>query len=216
MSPIEVTNDGARLRLYPNTDLLVDVPRAVALHLFALVCRYNVAKGRNWDRFWRALRQVERDMTVLFVQANGVWGQPLPPERMFGITWWLSGLAEDFRAAAASGRRIPLGDDVQQELYTLFGLYVRAMVSPERLQRAWADEYPEIVALLDQAGVLASLLQDGRGFDAAQVCERVQAVLLARGAHVVQPIAGFTHEERCRNDARLFAGVPSRLAMADL
>ena len=160
--PIELGASGAHLRLYPGTDLWVDVPRAVALHLFALVCRANVAKGRSWDRFWRGLTQIERSMTVLFVQANGQWEVALPPEAMLGTTIWLSGLAEDFRAVAAGRCRPPLATDVEQEFETLYAVYVRATVSPDRLQAAWAAQFPKIHALLDRTGVLQILMTDGR------------------------------------------------------
>ncbi|CAG9184127.1 hypothetical protein [Cupriavidus pampae] len=210
--PIELGASGAHLRLYPGTDLWVDVPRAVALHLFALVCRANVAKGRSWDRFWRALTQIERSMTVLFVQANGQWEVAFPPEAMLGTTIWLSGLAEDFRAVAAGRCRPPLATDVEQEFETLYAVYVRATVSPDRLQAAWAAQFPKIHALLDRTGVLQILMTDGRCYAQAQVEAIVERVLLEGGEQAVQQIEGWTHGQRCRNDARVFAACAQRLA----
>lgn len=208
--------DGVHMRLYPNADLGVVVSRNVALHIFALVCRYNVARGRIWDRFWRGLEQVERNMTVLFVQANGEWGSVLRPEAMFGTTLWSSGLVDDFRAVAQSGRRIRLSDVIEQELEILYGGHVRSTVPPAQLLAVWATDFPQVYALLEQAGALSDLLENGRCFDSAQLVKVVESLLLADEVNVAHPVTGFTHAERCRNDARCFAACAGRLAMAGL
>ncbi|WP_432262910.1 hypothetical protein [Cupriavidus sp. TMH.W2] len=211
MTPIELTAGGARMRLYPNTDLLVDVPREVALHLFSLVCRYNVARGRSWNRFWRGLKQIERDMTVLFVEANGKWEDPLPAEAMLGTTLWYSGLAEDFRAVAHSGRRQPLTVAVKNELVSLSEIYTRATVSKEALASAWKESYPGISTLLQEHGVWAPLFDEDRCFETGHVIAVVEAVLLAHGHDVVQQIEGWSHLDRCRNDAVIFASCVRQL-----
>lgn len=75
-----------------------------------------------------------------------------------------------------------------------------------------ASAASHVDALLDRTGVLRVLKTPGRCYATAQVAALVEQALPEGGEEVVQQIEGWTHAERCRNDARLFAGCAERLA----
>lgn len=115
------------MRLYPGTDLMVEISHPAALHLFALVGRYNVTIGKpGWASFWPRIKQIEREMTALFVEANGSWGQRFQMHYLLEEESYLLPQASDFIGVLESGRRKTLTEDVEKELHVLHGIHVAA------------------------------------------------------------------------------------------
>lgn len=202
---IDLKEDGTVLmRLYPKSNILVEVARPTALHLFSLVCRYNATiDNRGWSGFWSRIAQLERTMIVLFVDANGEWTGKLPICMLFDESAWQSDRGDDFRAVAQSGRRSSLTDDVEKELLALYRIHLCASMPKGKVIAVWETEFPGIVEFLKLHDSFASLLD--KFYDDEHVFSVVSNLLLTHGHGVVQG-DGEDHEMWCRNDAALFAG----------
>ena len=200
-------NGTVQMRIYPHTDMLVEVARPAAVHLFSLVCRYNATLATpRWTQFWRRITQVERSMTVLFVEANGAWGQRIPMTSLFQPAAYQSTQGSEFRSVLESGRRRTLTESVEKEFLALYRVHVMATVPKDTVLATWQTQFPKIVALLHDHGALEKLLEEERCYDELLVFAVVHDLLLKHGRDVVQGGKNLSHEDWCWNDAQLFAG----------
>lgn len=140
-----------RVRLFPQIDFeLVD--SAAAMHLFALLQRYNWSLENDllyqarWTIFWQSLDPVERRLFYIFVMTNtkGVFGQRLkvlhPPI--------------EFETLEGQIGQIPLWPTVKQEFRRLLAKFYRGLVTSEQVADNWKCFCPSEMALLEQAGAL--------------------------------------------------------------
>lgn len=213
LDPISLKEDGSVfIRLYPSTNLRVEVGRQTALHLFSLACRYSdtIWKGRkSWASFWPRIDQIERSIIVLFMKANGALGTGMPSFAMIRSDVLESAIANDFRNIASSKRRMTLTKEVKQELTGLYRVHAKAKVPVDMVRAIWQQEWPKVTALLQAHGALEPLLENDRCYDTDHVYEVVHDLLLRHGHHVVQGAGKegsvFSHDDWCCNDASIFA-----------
>lgn len=216
--PIAIRNDGSVfIRLYPGTDIYVEVSRQTALHLFSLARRYSdTIRKKSWASFWPRIDQIERSMTVLFMEANDALGIGMMSFDMIPRDVLQSGLADGFRNVASSKRRMTLTEDVEQELVALYQVHVKAKVPVDLVRSIWTQEWPKVVALLQAHHVLEPLLENDRCYDTQHVYEVVRNLLLKHGRHVTQGAGKdddvMSHEYWCDNDASIFASAIYRHA----
>ena len=205
---ILLQEDGSvRMRIYPHTGLWVAVTRPTALHLFALACRYNATlRTAKWSPFWRRIKQIERSMTVMLVEANSVWGLPIAVHSLLATAVYQSVQGQDFQVVANGGRRRSLTDSVEKELATLYRIHIMATVPKDAVLTRWKKQFPEIVTLLHNHSALEKLLEGENCYDDKFVFSVVHSLLLEHGHDVVQGGEGFSHAFWCSNDAQLFAG----------
>ena len=211
--PISLKEDGGIfIRLYPETNIRVEVSQQTALHLFSLACRYNDTIGRkSWASFWPRIGQIERSITVMFMEANSSRGIGMLGFDMIHPDAWESTIAKSFRDVASSKRRKTLTNEVEKELVDLYRVYVKARVPVGKVRSIWQQEWPKVFALLQAHNALDPLLENDRCYDTDHIYEVVHNLLLRYGHDIVQ-VAGeegavISHEDWCANDASLFASV---------
>jgi hypothetical protein len=123
------------VRLYPGTDLMVEMRLEAVIHLWRLVERYNwtqsveARRSDRWRKFWPVISALERRMVVMFVRTNshGEFG------RMLDVPV-LPPALEPYRG----DRRVsPMSPSVECEFASLLHVFYRSIVSADEILPVW-------------------------------------------------------------------------------
>jgi hypothetical protein len=145
------------IHIYPNTDLLVNIKRDSALHIYKLVQKYNYTKGdsKKWSSFWRNLTQIERTMTHMFITNNSLNGF----KGRFSFHN-MSDLPIDFQTITPKSKLPKITSEIQEELEELFLILVKSLVSPEEVGAYWEEHYPNTCKLIKKPHMWQVLVEN--------------------------------------------------------
>ncbi|MDH0342059.1 hypothetical protein [Chromobacterium haemolyticum] len=140
MSAIQLhsSSDRVMIRIYPGTDLLVEMERPAALHLYRLLQRHNWCLSEpehyadRWRKFWRKISFVERAMLSNFVMANC--------QGEFSRRLIITDPPADFLSYQDDHRPVALNDAVNSELRKLLHVFYRSLTSIDELKTAWEQK----------------------------------------------------------------------------
>lgn len=172
---LEYDNDKVLVRLYPQTDILVEVSRATALYLYHLINKYNnTIRTKQWSSFWRKLTQIERTSLVMFISSN--------TNQKWGDKFYFTNeedLPQEF-LEAKSKKRMPTSTiEVREELQQLFNIYMQAVVSVDEVKNYWEEHYAKTCEILKKYNQLDNVLKVC--FEKEKIEKILQSVLQKEG-----------------------------------
>lgn len=204
------------INIYPDTDILVNITRDTALHIFKLGQKYNYTRidPKKWSGFWIKVTQIERTMTVILTEKSN------PLKKQFGSFPFKilnpEDLPKDFREITTSTRLPKITPAIKDELEAIYDIHIKTVVSPEEVRDYWEKTYPDTYNLLKRNNQLEKLVE--ACFEENKIQEIIGNALVAQGK------TAFEKPEWCeeytddifrsliRNEVSLFSGTPYRLA----
>lgn len=152
---IQFVNEEVFIRIYPNTDILVNISRESALHLYKLIKKYNYTIGTTkWPPIWKKLYRVERALIYMFLNQNMLKGKQIfsfkNPEN----------LPKDFTEIKEESRLSKISPSVFIEFEALFKIYTKATVTKEEVAEKWKEWCPEVYKIIEKYNQLEYLLKN--------------------------------------------------------
>lgn len=164
------------IRIYPGTDILVNIERESALHLYRLVNKYNytIRNPKKWGAFWRNVSQIERTMTVMFIQNNTYngWGRKFRFEN-------IENLPQDFAEINAQSRLPKMKKHIEKELDALYTIYMKTRVTKEEIRTYWEKEYANICEVMKEYNQIDHLVESC--FEEEKIKEIMTEVFIKKG-----------------------------------
>lgn len=152
---LEFVNDKVFMRIYPGSDILVEINRKSALYLYSLINKYNsTIRTNKWSSFWRRVNQIERTMVVMFINANtlDMWG-----EKFYFINE--KNLPQDFLEAKNKKRLPTITPDIIEELDAIFNVYMKSTVTPEQVKNYWEEHYSKTCEIVKKHNQFDNLVK---------------------------------------------------------
>ncbi len=210
---LKFDNNKVFIKLYPKTDLLIEVKRETALHLYKLINKYNytIRDSKKWSTFWRNITQLERTMTVLFFKANNL--------DKFGYKFYLENvddLPDDFKEITTKSRLNKITDKVLNEFSDLHKVYVKSIVDKEEVKRYWEKEYSNTCNIIKKHNQFQRLVD--LCFEEEKVREIFEQVLTKEGkSSFEKPNWTEDYDEETfdflvKNESSIFANTADMLA----
>ncbi|RQY86014.1 HNH endonuclease [Burkholderia stagnalis] len=137
------------VRLFPGTDVHVEMAQDAAQHLARLLERYNWAKvdhrlsADRWRRFWRGIAPIERSLVVMYVQSNN--GGAFYGTVEFGV------LPQALRVVDTRRSRFCATDAVLREFANLRQIFIRACVNADEIAFQWHTTHRDAMELCGPA-----------------------------------------------------------------
>lgn len=171
--------DEVLIRIYPETDILVNIERESALHLYRLVNKYNytIRDSKKWGAFWRNVNQIERTMTVMFIKNNTYhgWGRKFRFENM-------EDLPSDFAEINPKSRLPKIKPHIEKELDALYSIYMQTVTTKEEVRDYWEKEYPDICDIMKESHQFNNLVE--AWFDEEKIEQIMKEVYIKKGYSV--------------------------------
>lgn len=168
---LEFIEDKVLIRLYPQSDILVEITKPTALYLYHLINKYNNTIGTNqWSSFWRRVTQIERTVLVMFIASNThcQWGAKFNFVNE-------QNLPQEFLEAKTKKRMPTTTPEIRQELQELFNIYMKSSVTPEEVKNYWEEHYKNTCDILKKHSQFDNLVKVC--FEAEKIEKILQAVL---------------------------------------
>ncbi|MBU9283848.1 HNH endonuclease [Burkholderia multivorans] len=144
------------VKLFPSTDIYVEMAEDVARRLVQLLERYNWIlechsgtrsdrrlRADRWRRFWRGVTQIERAIVVMYIQSNNGGA--------FGGTVALDHLRQALSSIDARRSRSRATDVVLREFATLRQVFIRACVNADEIAFRWNTTHRDAMELCGSA-----------------------------------------------------------------
>ncbi len=144
------------VKLFPSTDIYVEMAEDVARRLVQLLERYNWIlechsgtrsdrrlRADRWRRFWRGVTQIERAIVVMYIQSNNGGA--------FGGTVALDHLRQALSSIDARRSRSRATDVVLREFAILRQVFIRACVNADEIAFRWNTTHRDAMELCGSA-----------------------------------------------------------------
>lgn len=137
------------VRLFPGTDVHVEMAQDAAQHLARLLKQYNRTKADHrlsatrWRRFWRGIAPIERSLVVMYVQSNN-------GGEFYGAVE-LGDLPQALRLPETRRPRSCATDAVLREFANLRQIFVRACVNADEIALLWHTTHRDAMELCGPA-----------------------------------------------------------------
>jgi hypothetical protein len=168
------------VRVYPGTDIAVEMRLDAAQHLLRLLERYNWALADEaryadrWRKFWRGVSQIERTMVVMVVRANngGRFSRHFP----------IGDMPEALEIERGNRRMVEPTDAVAREFCALAHTFYKVLIKPDEIKVMWLERMPHHPAV--QLDALLRGLDRwlaGNGYDGGLLYELLRDEMKATG-----------------------------------
>lgn len=137
------------VRIFPGTDVHVEVRKVAATHLLRLLERYNWTlsdrdkSSNRWRKFWPVVSQIERTMVVMFVRsANG---------GTFGGQVCLQPLPHEMVELVGCRKLVKIDAEVAHEFAALRQTFVQILASADDFKFNWHETHRTVMRMYGDA-----------------------------------------------------------------
>lgn len=170
------------MRIFPGSNIEVEVQHDAALHLARLLARYNWALSdpakysSRWRGFWPKITQIERTLTVMAVRSAN--------RGKFGSPFEMRDLPLALQSVASSNRAPKIDAAVASEFARLRHTFECALITPDDVAFTWWEKRSALMQVHEaraRAALKAWWNDDtaSLGLDAM-----LRGALVAAGVHV--------------------------------